>query len=107
MPNRSGLGGPDIEAIWEAATEPERRVLIDELRASVEAHGDHLEITVRGAPILNVTPAEVGLGSKGEDQMCRRGNRTPQRGQMPYGTMFHVFSTPPPHGVTGRRKDAG
>ncbi len=62
----------DVEALWEAATEQERRTLVDELVEVVEVHVDHLEVTLRGAPKLNVTLAEAGLGKPGEDQSCRR-----------------------------------
>jgi hypothetical protein len=61
-----------VDAIWDAATESERRVLIDEMIEAIESHGDHLRVTVRGAPSLNVTLAEVGLGRKGESESCRR-----------------------------------
>jgi hypothetical protein len=62
----------NVDALWEAATESERRVLIDEMIEAVDVHDDHLEVTVRGAPKLNVTLAEVGLGRQGEDWSCRR-----------------------------------
>jgi hypothetical protein len=63
----------DVPAIWEAATEQERRVLIDELLDRVEVHEDHLEVVVHGAPRLNVTLGELGLaGPDGEKRSCRR-----------------------------------
>jgi hypothetical protein len=52
----------DVDALWEAASENERRVLIDEMIEAVDVHDDQLEVNVRGAPKLNVTLAEVGLG---------------------------------------------
>ena len=52
----------DLERIWSEATDQERRVLIDELLDSVAVHPDHLEVAVHGAPRLNVTLEEVGLG---------------------------------------------
>jgi hypothetical protein len=57
----------------DAATGSERRVLIDELIKAVEVHEDHLDSTVRGAPGLNVTLTDVGLGGQGEERSCRRG----------------------------------
>jgi site-specific DNA recombinase len=70
----------DVPAIWEAATEQERRVLIDELLDRVEVHEDHLEVVVRGAPRLNVTLGEVGLaGPGGEKRLCRRADETGSR----------------------------
>ncbi len=59
------LADLDVDAVWEAATESERRTLIDELIEAVHVHNDHLEVTLRGAPNLNVTLAEVGLGRQG------------------------------------------
>lgn len=55
------LSNLDAIAMWEAATERERRVLIEELIESVRVFLDHLEILVSGAPALNVLPSEVGL----------------------------------------------
>jgi hypothetical protein len=47
-------------------------VLIDELLEHVEVHGDHLEVSVRGAPKLNITLAEAGLDEKCGERSCRR-----------------------------------
>jgi site-specific DNA recombinase len=55
------LANLDIEKTWSAATEPERRVLIDEFVQSVTVLPDHLEVTIAGAPRLNVRYGEVGL----------------------------------------------
>jgi site-specific DNA recombinase len=51
----------DIEAVWGAANDGERRVLIEELIDSVTVFPDHLEVRVGGAPPLNVLYSEVGL----------------------------------------------
>jgi site-specific DNA recombinase len=51
----------DIDRIWAAANEQERRVLIEELVESVDFFPDHLQVTVAGAPPLNVLLEEVGL----------------------------------------------
>ena len=51
----------DADTIWEAATEAERRVLVEELLAEVAMFPDHLEVEVAGAPRLNVLMEEVGL----------------------------------------------
>lgn len=40
----------DIETVWGAANESERRVLIEELVDSVTVFPDHLGVTVGGAP---------------------------------------------------------
>ncbi len=55
------------DQIWEAATDAERRVLLDEFIPTVEVHRDHLEVEVRGAPKLNVALHEVGLRSSVEN----------------------------------------
>jgi hypothetical protein len=51
----------DAEAIWEAATDSERRVLVEELMSEIALFHDHLEVEVFGAPRLNVRLDEVGL----------------------------------------------
>jgi hypothetical protein len=51
----------DIESLWRAAEETERRILVEELLEGVAVFPDHLEVTVAGVPRLNVTFAEVGL----------------------------------------------
>lgn len=51
----------DLDRVWDAATEQERRVLVDELLAGVTIFPDHLEVTVHGVPRLNVLLSEVGL----------------------------------------------
>ena len=51
----------DIEAVWGAAQDEERRILVEELVESISVFPDHLEVTVAGAPPLNVLYQEVGL----------------------------------------------
>lgn len=55
------LANLDIEKTWAAATDAERRVLVDEFVQSVTVLPDHLEVTIAGAPRLNVLLSEVGL----------------------------------------------
>ena len=55
----------DIETVWSAAEEQERRVLVEELVEAVGVYPDHLEVTVMGAPPLNVLYGEVGLKESG------------------------------------------
>lgn len=55
------LRGLDLDAIWEAATDTERRTLLDEFVPQLHVFDDHLEVEVRGAPKLNVALHEVGL----------------------------------------------
>jgi site-specific DNA recombinase len=54
----------DLDTAWDEATELERRVLVEELVEKVAVFPDHLEVTIAGAPRLNVGLAEVGLGDK-------------------------------------------
>lgn len=51
----------DIDQVWEAADDQERRVLVEELLEWVTVLPDHLEVTVVGAPPLAVSYGEVGL----------------------------------------------
>ena len=51
----------DVDQVWEAATDQERRVLIEELLEWVTVFPDHLEVTVVGTPPLAVSFGEVGL----------------------------------------------
>jgi len=51
----------DVTALWEAADEDERRILIQELIECVTVFPDHLEVQISGAPPLNVLLDEVGL----------------------------------------------
>lgn len=70
----------DLDEIWEAASEQERRVLVEELLEAVAIFPDHLEVNVAGVPRLNVTLQEVGLKA-GEWQSVGVGGetRTPTR----------------------------
>ncbi len=67
----------DIETLWEAATETERRTLLNELLDQIEVHGDHVVVKVHGAPPLNMTFEETGLVRAGEFPACRRGDLNP------------------------------
>ena len=64
----------EIEAVWSAAEEHERPVLVEELVEAVGVYPDHLEVTMSGAPALN------GLyGGRAEGVgfcWCRRGTAT-------------------------------
>jgi hypothetical protein len=50
-----GLAAELRAAAWDEATDPERRVLVEELVEQVTVFPDHLEIKVAGAPRLNVS----------------------------------------------------
>jgi len=51
----------EIDRFWIEATDKERRVLVEELVEAVAFFPDHLEVTIAGAPKLNVGLSEVGL----------------------------------------------
>ncbi|MBI4934067.1 MAG: recombinase family protein [Actinobacteria bacterium] len=55
------LRSMDTDAIWNAASEHERKVLVGEIVEAVVVHPDHLRVTIHGAPPILVTLAEVGL----------------------------------------------
>ncbi len=52
----------DLDRVWNEATDAERRLLIEELVDVVVVHPDHLVVAIHGAPPLNITLEEVGLG---------------------------------------------
>jgi hypothetical protein len=51
--------------MWEAATEIERRVLVDEFIEEILVLPDYLDVTVHGAPSLHVRYQEVGMKESG------------------------------------------
>jgi len=55
------LADLDIDEIWQEATNDERRILANDLIEGVAVFPDHLEVTVTGAPKMNVNLQEVGL----------------------------------------------
>jgi hypothetical protein len=55
----------DVNTMWKAATEVERRVLIDEFIGEILVLPDYLDITVHGAPPLHVRYQEVGMKESG------------------------------------------
>jgi hypothetical protein len=57
----------NLDFVWDEATDQERRVLVEELVDRVVLFPDHLEVTIAGAPRLNVTFAEVGLSGRKSD----------------------------------------
>ena len=54
----------DWNAIWDAATDHERRTLLDEFLVRLDVFADHLEVEIRGAGKLNVALHEVGLRNR-------------------------------------------
>jgi DNA invertase Pin-like site-specific DNA recombinase len=51
----------DIDTLWEAAEDRERRVIIENMVESVTVFPDHLEVKIVGSPALHVLYSEVGL----------------------------------------------
>lgn len=54
----------DWDVIWDAATDTERRTLLDEFLVCLDVFPDHLEVEIRGAGKLNVALHEVGLRNR-------------------------------------------
>jgi hypothetical protein len=51
----------DMDAIWQEATDEEKRVLVERFVDEVAMYPDHLEVAISGTPRLNFTLDEVGL----------------------------------------------
>jgi hypothetical protein len=64
----------DIDAVWDATTTAERRVLVEDLVDSVLIHPDRLVVQISGAPPLLVTLAEVGLRDTGTRSSVSEGS---------------------------------
>ncbi len=69
----------DVDKTWSAATEVERRVLIDEFIEEVLVLPDYLDVKVHGARPLHIRYEEVGMKDSGFDRVgggvsegCRR-----------------------------------
>jgi hypothetical protein len=74
------LSSLDVGAVWSAAVEDERRVLVEEFLEWVTVFPDHLEVSVIGAPALNVRLCEVGLK---ESEIVGVGGPTQQECNLP------------------------
>ena len=59
----------DVDKTWSAATEVERRVLIDEFIEEISVLPDYLDVKVHGAPPLHVRYQEVGMKDSGFDRV--------------------------------------
>ena len=59
----------DIDKTWKAATDVERRVLIDEFIEEISVLPDYLDVKVHGAPSVHVLYQEVGLKESGFDRV--------------------------------------
>ena len=71
----------DVDQVWEAATDQERRVLIEELLEWVTVFPDHLEVTVAGAPPL-ACRSTARLDSRSRRLLVSEGGLEPPR---PFG----------------------
>ena len=63
------LASLDVDKMWNAATELERRVLIDEFLEEISVLPDYLDVKVHGAPPVHVLYQEVGLKESGFDRV--------------------------------------
>ena len=59
----------DVDKTWRAATDVERRVLIDEFIEEITVLPDYLDVKVHGAPPVHVLYQEVGLKESGFDRV--------------------------------------
>ena len=66
---RGMLATLDVDKTWKAATEVERRVLIDEFIEEITVLPDYLDVKVHGAPPVHVLYQEVGLKESGFDRV--------------------------------------
>lgn len=55
------LRSMDTDAIWNAANDRERKLLVNEIIDAVIVHPDRLQVTINGAPPLTIAFSEVGL----------------------------------------------
>jgi hypothetical protein len=63
------LAAMDLDRTWEAATEVERHILINEFLEEVTVLPDYIDVKVHGAPPLHVRYQEVGLKESGFDRV--------------------------------------
>jgi len=55
------LAALDVERTWAAATEVERRVLLDEFLECITVLPDYIDVNIHGAPPIHVLYQDVGL----------------------------------------------
>ena len=55
------LAALDLESTWAAATELERRVLLDEFLGDITVLPDYIDVNIHGAPPIHVLYQEIGL----------------------------------------------
>jgi hypothetical protein len=69
----------DLDRLWEAVSETEKRTLINELIEAVIVYPDRLQVAINGAPPLTVDFEEVGLRPAGMRTMVSKGGLEPPR----------------------------
>ena len=70
----------DIDRLWEAANEVEKRTLINQLVEAVILHPDRLQVAINGVPPITVNFEEVGLRpAAGMRPMVSEGGLEPPR----------------------------
>lgn len=79
----------DIDMLWDAATDGERRKLVNELVDAVIIHADHLEVAIHGAPPIKVLLGEVGLRETQRSGTCGTGPDVSEGGLEPPRTYVH------------------
>ena len=65
----------DTDAIWNAANERERKLLVNEIIEAVIVYPDHLQVTINGAPPIRVLFGEVGLKEEERPPIRAAGTR--------------------------------
>ena len=73
----------DVDKTCKAATEVERRVLIDEFIEEISVLPDYLDVKVHGAPPLHVRYQEVGMKGSGFDRVGGPDSQDPIGGSSP------------------------
>ncbi len=98
----------DVDKTWRAATDVERRVLIDEFIEEITVLPDYLDVKVHGAPAVHVLYQEVGL-KESRVSIVSEGGLEPPRpcGHQPLKTDLApvegvAVRVTPAHGVTTR-----
>ena len=65
----------DTDAIWNAANDRERKILVNEIIDAVIVHPDRLQVAINGSPLLTVRFDEVGLREAQQPPLEAAGTR--------------------------------
>lgn len=85
----------DVDRLWAEATDLERRVIVEEWLESVAIFPAHLEVTVKGAPRLNVTLKGWSRAWRVAVLWCRRGDLNPHGLTPTWPSTMRVYQVPP------------